>query len=166
MVTHISVKVWQAADCALESANQKNFNEGTLHSGVTAWTRAPLVLNRQGAKSITRTQREPQAIKKGCSVGAVVMEQGSYRAQCREGTGEKINSHLPSLSSRKCLPLAEAAQEPAGKGALVHGGWPPGRENRQGKAENRSEKQTGTGTRGSSKTLSDKKIRPLHGPVI
>lgn len=78
--------------------------------------------------------------------------------KARRGQGKKMNSHLPSLSSCKCLPLAEAAQKPAGKGALVHRGWPPGIQNRQRKAESRAEKQTGTGTCGSSKLLSDNAI--------
>ena len=79
------------------------------------------------------------------------MEQGSYMTQDREGTQKKC-SHLPSPSSCMCLPQlkllrSQLAKEPE------HRGEPPGTQNKQRKAGNRSERQRRTRTLGSSKTL-------------
>ena len=79
------------------------------------------------------------------------MEQGSYMTQDRAGTQKKC-SHLPSPSSCMCLPQlkllrSQLAKEPE------HRGEPPGTQNKQRKAGNRSERQRRTRTLGSSKTL-------------
>ena len=79
------------------------------------------------------------------------MEQGSYMTQDREGT-EKKCSHLPSPSSCMCLPRLKLLRSQLTK-EPEHRGEPPGIQNKQRKAENRSEKQRRTRTLGSSKTL-------------
>lgn len=49
----VSIRVWQAKHIALESSNENNFNEGTLHSGVSRIKRTntgTLELKRQREK--------------------------------------------------------------------------------------------------------------------
>lgn len=96
-----------------------------------------------------------QAIRKGLLSGSRCHGAWSQAVTGPKAGREQGNkySHLPSLPSCKGLPLAEAAQKPAGKGALVHRGWPPGIQGRQTKAEKTSEKQTGSRTLGSSQLL-------------
>lgn len=64
----VSIRAWQVAETALESSNEKKFNEGTLYSGmgtIKRTNKGTPSTKETGRKSITQTQRELEAIKKG-----------------------------------------------------------------------------------------------------
>lgn len=154
-----SSRVWQAKEIALESSDENNFNEGALYSDVTRikrTNRGTPSAKETGRKSSTQTQGELEAIKKGFLSRSCCQGGGSYKAPSREGTGENC-SHLPSLSSHRCLPLAPAGQKPDGRGTRVHRSWPPG----MWTGQRRQKADLGSKQR-SSRSLRSSKILPSN----
>lgn len=98
-----------------------------------------------------RTQREPEAIKKGLLSRSCCHGTRQFHDP-RLGGKRENNSHLPSLFSYKCPPLLKLPRSQLAKEAKCRG-QPPGIKNKQRKGENRSEKQRRTRTLESSKIL-------------
>lgn len=116
-------------------------------------TRASLALKRQGEKSITRTKRELEAIKKGLPSGSCCHGARWLHDPEQGGDGGNIPTCPPSppASASHWLTLlrGQLARSPRAEVSLL--GYRTDR-----KAESRSEKQRRARIAGSSKMLLDK----------